>query len=441
MTKMVISELPMRSFNGRNQVVEPGVGGPALVTLWASWCPSCEAELTEFSERKADFEKAGIGLLALSVDGLGDERSDIAAGKKLLEKLNFPYISGLATQELVQTFQDVHDLLIPMKLPLPIPASFLFDGKGRLAVVYKGRASVDSIIEDAEYLDNGGVFTLEDVASFPGKSLEDENIERVVQANRVRTYFKRAVSLAEAGKFSEAVSYNLNALELYPDSYKIHFNIGTAYSNLKKPNEAIFHLNKSLELNPGLLLPHKVIGSVYLHQGQYEMAGKHYLSYLQGSPGDVEAMNTMAVIGSRVGKNEEAEKYLERAISIAPDFVEARYNLGVIQLQQKKNDEAENSFLKILSLQPDYPDVFYNLGLLAEQSGEGQRAINLYAGELRNTPGSVKAMTGLGRIYEQRGEYGKAREYYSLAAGINPSFQMAVEGLKRMSVQLSPAKK
>lgn len=56
--------------NNSGGIVTPGVGKPVLVNLFASWCPACVVELTEFRNREADIRGAGIEIISLSVDGL-----------------------------------------------------------------------------------------------------------------------------------------------------------------------------------------------------------------------------------------------------------------------------------------------------------------------------------------------------------------------------------
>jgi tetratricopeptide (TPR) repeat protein len=436
MTPMPVAALPIRNFLGKQQNVKPGVGGPVLVTLWASWCSTCKAELTEFTQRAEDLQKAGIGVLALSVDGLGDERSDPAKGKKLLDELQFPFPVGFATRELVQMFQEIHDFLIPLKLPLPVPTSFLIDQGGQVSVIYKGRVKVDDLIRDSARVSGETGFDLGDIAPLPGRTIKDKNLEEVFRQNKLLTLSQRGVSLADNNRHGEAISYYLKALELQPASYKIHYNLGLAYYKSNSIDSAVHHIGRAIELQPQFLLSRKVMGELQLLLGNNDRAKEHYRQYLQGVPEDVEAINAQAVIATRTGDPAGAEESLKRAIDLNPTYVEARYNLGTILLMQRRMKEAEDSFLRILTIEPHYPDVLYNLGYLAELSGDTHRAANLYTGELRNHPASVKALSGLARIMEKHGDYTQAKNYYDQALALRPDYTPAQEGLKRISQQI-----
>lgn len=433
MTKLPKPTLAIREFDATPRILQVGVGGPVLVTLWASWCPTCKEELSELVKRTDDLRKAGIGVLALSVDGLNDERSDVELAQKLLNELQFPFSVGLATPDLIRELQELHDLVVPLKQPLPVPASFLIDGTGQLSVIYKGKADVDNILRDGEQLAKGIPFSLEHITPLAGRSIHNEHLNRVVIENKVRTLFQQGISLGDENRNAEAVLYFLKALDLRPNSYKIHYNLGTTYVKLNTLEAAITHLEQALQSNPDFLLSHKAMGGVLMRSGNFQKAAAHYQKYLTGAPDDAEAISSLGVIEARRGNFTKALEYLTRAIKTNPNFVEARYNLGTILLLQNNVTKAENEFLQIMKIQPNYPDVFYNLGFMAEMTGETQRAANLYSGELRNFPSSIKAITGLGRLFENQGDYREANEYYTRAIGIRPDYKPAIEGLTRLN--------
>lgn len=432
-TRMPLGKLPIRNYAGKPQILTAGTGGPVLVTLWASWCPSCKEELTSFTEHAAKIKENNIGIVALSVDGLGDERSDLNVGKELLNSLQFPFPVGFATQQLVTKLQDIHDLLIPLQQPLPIPASFLIDPKGQISIIYKGKVDIDTLLHDSRLISEKEELSLQDTSPFTGRLLNSLEMDSVVQQNQARIYFKRGSKLIDQQEYDEALTYFNKVLQLQPDSYKTHYNIAIILSKLNDPDQALSHIQKALQLQPDNAYSHKVAGSLLLKKGNIEKATYHFDTFLDAHPNDPEALNTSAIILSMKKDYKGAEKQFEKAITANPLFIQAHFNLAQIYLNQNKFSEAEKAFSTILTINPNYPEVMYNLGFLAELSGQSQRAINLYSGELKNNPVSYQTLTAMGRIMEKKGALDYAQEYYTQAIALNNQYQPALQGLKRIA--------
>lgn len=431
-TRMPLGSLPIRNYVGKPQILEGGTGGPVLITLWASWCPTCKEELTSFTQEMEKIQANNIGIIALSIDGLGDERSDFNAGKELLDTLQFQFPVGFATHQLVDKLQNIHDLLIPLQHPLPVPSSFLMDGDGQLSVIYKGKVDIDTLIKDSLLVTQKKYLDLIDTSSFQGSLMESNEFENVVLQNQARIYFKRGTDLIDKKQYAEALTYFNKVLEIDPKSFKTHYNMGLAFARLNDIDVAIKHIQKALELNPQYLYSHKILGQLLLKKGGYAQAKVHFTTFLEDNPDDIEALNTYGILFSKEKNYKAAEDAFKKASRIDPLFTQAYFNLAQMYLVQNNFKEANNTFAEILTIEPNYPEVLYNLGFLAELSGETQRAINLYSGELKNNPVSYKTLTALGRIMEKKGAVDYAVEYYSQAIALNNQYEPAIKGLNRI---------
>ena len=105
-----------------------------LLNLWASWCLPCVGELEEFASREDELRGAGLDILALSVDGLGEDPvTRPADAERLISRLRFPFSNGLATPALLDKIELVEEVLYDRDWAFSIPVSFLLHPNGELS--------------------------------------------------------------------------------------------------------------------------------------------------------------------------------------------------------------------------------------------------------------------------------------------------------------------
>ena len=119
-----------------------------LVNLWATWCSPCITELEQFVAAKEQLDAAGVGVLALSVDGLSGGAGAKRLAVEKLRGLGFPFHSGAATERLIEFLQITNDELLVAQRPLPVPTSFLIDHNWRLIAIYKGKVEPSAAIAE-----------------------------------------------------------------------------------------------------------------------------------------------------------------------------------------------------------------------------------------------------------------------------------------------------
>ena len=93
-------------------------------------------------------EKAGVRVLALSVDGLADGQGGVEPGA-FFKRLGVGFDAGRATALLMERVMEVRALGWGATWDLPVPSSLLLDGDGRLLSLYSGPVGVDRVVEDA----------------------------------------------------------------------------------------------------------------------------------------------------------------------------------------------------------------------------------------------------------------------------------------------------
>lgn len=124
--------------------------GPVLVNLFASWCPDCATELKEWAAAASDFKAAGLTPVLLCADGR-DERHNTKPSDAWpwLAANGIPFEAGVLTDEAFRRLAKTHQLAFGALINLPIPTSFLLDGHGRLAAVYRGIVPASRVLADA----------------------------------------------------------------------------------------------------------------------------------------------------------------------------------------------------------------------------------------------------------------------------------------------------
>jgi tetratricopeptide (TPR) repeat protein len=126
-----------------------------------------------------------------------------------------------------------------------------------------------------------------------------------------------SVLLAE-GKFELALKNFDRGRLLQPDAPRVHFELGRAYSLLKRSPESLESFRRALQLKPDYWEAHYALGGeLALHD-----------------------------------KILEAKSEFENAIRLQPDYAPAHFNLGVALMKLNQFDEASRQFEETLRLEP-----------------------------------------------------------------------------------------
>ncbi len=309
--------LRYRDWTGQERVVEKRAGRRLLLNLWASWCGPCAEELGELATRRADLNESGVDVLALSVDGLGDERSsEPETLREFLRQLDFPFDSGVATVEIVDKLELLFARLFGRHISFPVPVSFLIDGDGDLAVIYKGRVDVDDLLADAGQLEgrdlrdwaapfSGRWYTRP--TGFDGSLLAREYLragyaedaEPLLRAEmraggNAETRQLLATALSVLGNTEEAERRYRESLALDPSSVRTHYNLALLLADNDRPKDAIEHFEAALEVDESNADAHFAVAGAMLEVGRAREAVGHYRRALALRPGWGRAGNALA---------------------------------------------------------------------------------------------------------------------------------------------------
>lgn len=358
--------LSYRTFSGvTQQIPKTRESRALLLNLWATWCPPCLKELTELKERKSEIEAAGIDVIALAVDGLGDDRSDPARAQRFLNSIDFPFPAGRATDEMVQLLQIVNNSLLVAQRPLPVPTSFLFDREGRVSVIYKGQLSVDDLIDDAAHAE-GPRFERMRRAGLPGSILTHSLIRESLDRRATKTLFQYALALEQLRRFPDALAAYRSVVRIEPKHADAHNNIG-----------------KVLAAKGDLVLAHEHLEQAIANRADFP-----------------EALNNLANIYLIQGNLSDAQPLYEKALELNPDFPDAHHNIGLVFMRQGRAGLAESRFRESLRLRPNFIEAHESLGELLVDLGNLIEAKKHLDQALRMRPDSAKARKQMVRLIQ-----------------------------------------
>ena len=332
-------------------------GAPLAVNVWATWCPPCRGELRDFQRNLGEFERAGLQLVAVSVDEPGTATEVAAFARE--ERLGFPVL--LADRDFVTAYNVLKRNMFNLRSDLQIPTTFLLNREGFIERIYQGRIEAERLLRDMEFLDEPAATRLARALPFEGRFLGPAPI---------RNYTALGTELLEGGLSGAALPYFEAAAERVPNDAILQFNLGTALAAQGSLAAAQFAFDRAVRLNPAYSEARNSLGVVLDRLGNQEAAIDQFRAAVEASPSYEKAIGNLSTAYARSGKLDLAIAMLEAAIASDPSAVRLLNRLGRLHARNGALDAARNRFDQALKAAPTDPDTLNNLALLAAQRGE-----------------------------------------------------------------------
>ncbi len=323
--------------------------GPCIVNLWATWCAPCLEELDDFAAGASELEKVGLRLVTLNADDptMENREAKVAAA---LKKTGVRSESHLLESDAITQLDAFQRTLTKRQVPLVIPTTFLVDGKGRVAVAYRGKTTVEQLLGDARLLPLSGQDLREHAVAAPGRW-----IGRHPDFNPLRV----AMRLFDEGETEAARRY----LRVYLDSEKkipparladVYFVLSRFETELGNEESSIALAQRSVEADPGYRKAHLKLGEAFLARRDFKVADKHFTAALQRRLDDPETLVRLAM--TRLGMNRlaDVERLCRMAVALSPDHAGAHYNLAFALEHQGYKAEAAREYQTVLKLSPTW---------------------------------------------------------------------------------------
>jgi len=373
--------LTYRSRDGRIHQLKDHLERPLFVSLWASWCPNCVAELDDLTSSAAQLQDAGIQCVALCADGLATndlpaQGADRTAGKtepdestlQLLTKIGWPFADGILTRDMATELTQLYHRVIYRQLPLTLPFGVLIDSDGRVAALYRGRTPVAQVLADAHVLNADPRQIAAAAFPFPGKT--------------ATTYFARnplliAVADLEAGYVEQPRRTLQNFIQKNArrpsrqllDAFRM---LGELASQDGQTGEAVSVYRSAVTAMPRRLTLQVALAKAYGDDGDQDAGVQTLQHIVQQGQDDWRLLN-------EVGLGFEYLGYLERAIAVyrsvlveAPANSMVRTNLAAALQANNESADAIREYRHVLKEHPDALDAANNLALILANSSDAQ---------------------------------------------------------------------
>ncbi|MCA9213423.1 MAG: tetratricopeptide repeat protein [Planctomycetales bacterium] len=437
-----VPNMSYHDFAGRDHDLSIGKR-PLLLNLWASWCSPCLAELQELKQRHEEFNEAGLDVVALSVDRLSIGQSGEGtqahsnADERFVSELSAPFVMGRAPEQVVDTIQFLHDLVIHSRQTLPIPTSILLDGDGRLIAIYKGDVSPEAVFVDLKRSKATFVERKTNAAMIDGTAIRHSLLDNVAQRTHAYTLFQAGFAMRRADRVQEAISYFSDAVAVAPESVTAHLYLGDALVEGKRYHDAILQYQLVLRMNPCFRGVHVKLANALQAIDQIDEAAEHYKQSLRLVPDDADVHSELGKLFVRRKRYSDALLHFEKAARMRPDSVVTHVNFGNVLKITGRYKEAATEYEAALRIDPDSAETHNNLGAALQAQDRFDEAISHYRVALELDPQLAVVHRNWGRALQMKGTFEEAVTHFQAAVRIKSDFAQAYYELGRTQLLLN----
>jgi Flp pilus assembly protein TadD/peroxiredoxin len=394
-------------------------GQSLLLHFWMTDSPICREQMRLLEKYQARFGAKGLRILAINLDELRDTTKLKAVIEK--ERLSFPIL--LATAEVAGIYNIVYRYLFDRRRDLPIPTSFLVDGKGMIVKVYQGAINPERLLAD--------------VASMP--QTPEDRIRRALpfsgalhQGEFRRNDFTYGVAFFQRGFLDQAEESFKQVIAAKPNNPEAHYNLGTLYLRKRAFSDARRSLEQAVTLRPNYPEAWNNLGMLAAQQGQADDAIRSFRQSLLFRPNYVVALLNLGNVYRRQRAFVDAQDTLKRGLDVEPENPEINYSLGMLYAQQGQLDLAVNFLQQAVKLRPDYPDALNNLGVIFVNQGRYPEAEERFKACIAADPNFDQAYLNLAHLYAINKNKEKAREVLLALLQRQPQHKVAQQELEML---------
>jgi tetratricopeptide (TPR) repeat protein len=235
----------------------------------------------------------------------------------------------------------------------------------------------------------------------------------------------------------EAIEHYRAAIRARHDYVAAYTNLGTALAAVGQLREALDHLHKAIELQPESVAAHRNLGNALANAGRQAEAIDEYQAALVLRPEDPLTLNSLGAALTTIGRLPQATEHLQHAVRLNPDYAEAHGNLGNALARSGNLSEGIAELQRAAALEPNDAWTISNLGIALVQAGRLAEAIQQFSRAVQLSP-TAYAHNNLGAAIMKTGRLPEAIGEFQEAIRLTPDFVQAYANLAQ--AQLSAKK-
>ncbi len=239
----------------------------------------------------------------------------------------------------------------------------------------------------------------------------------------------------EEGRLSALLTlYEVEKENLKPSSARIDaaFYYGLGYTHALHATEtgetldsAITYLQHALEISPDLFWAHFNLGGIYQQQDENESALAEFETCVRLNPNYYPVYYRMGEIHLKQQNYAEALHAFEKTRTLNRKWEYPQYGIGLVYLAQDEIDRARETFENLTQRKKKFAPAYFKLGQVLATEGFFDDALEEYAKGAQYEPYSAEAIYELAIIFDEKDNTYGAIKLYQRTLEIEPNHAQA----------------
>ena len=237
-----------------------------------------------------------------------------------------------------------------------------------------------------------------------------------------RAHFNRGNILLDRGDAAAALPSYVKAVQLRPDSAPAHLNLGAAYLQVGHVELSIAALRQAIRLQPNFTGAYVTLGLALGSDGQSGEAMDCFSRASEQDPHSVELHNEIGSALAELGWYKQAAVSYHNALAIDPNRLEVYYNLGVALGRLGQLDAALAAYERFLGAYADHYDAQINRATILRNIGRYEEGLAGFDRAIALRPNDAVAHFYKGVTLTMLNLNGLALDCYRHALTLQPDY-------------------